>query len=93
MNEWATEGNCIVNQDGVVAYVLQEYANLVSASPDLLALAEAVEWIQVFDQYGDEVGHACPWCDEYRDDACADSGHAPDCPRQAAIAKAAGSDG
>ena len=62
-------------------------ARLIAASPDLLAALEAVEWILVPGGWG-SAEFECPWCER-----CKASGHAPDCPRQAAIAKAAGSDG
>ena len=43
-------------------------------------LVEVVEWVQ--DAYN--VSALCPWCDNERV-----SGHAPDCPRQAALAQTA----
>jgi len=45
---------------------------------ELLALVEQVEWTW------NGLWHQCPWCREIHED----QGHAPDCPRQAAIAKA-----
>lgn len=54
-----------------------EEALLIAAAPDLLKALEAAEWFE------DEFGRWCPWC-EHR----SNEGHAPDCLRQAAIAKA-----
>jgi hypothetical protein len=55
-------------------------AKLAAAAPDLLAALEAVEWVPM------EYRESCPWC--HADPGS--GGHAPDCQRQAAIAKAKG---
>ena len=54
---------------------------MIAAAPDLLRVLEAVEWV-----YNSREGQGeCQWCRELERD-----GHAPDCQRQAAIAKARG---
>ena len=60
-------------------------AALIAAAPDLLALVEAIEWLE-HTPWGESFTiHGCPWCHEAQWD-----GHADDCKRQAAIAKARG---
>lgn len=65
--------------------VESDESNLDAAAPDLLAALEAVEW----------VNGACPWCGWWESKeasliASQHVGHAPDCPRQAALKKARG---
>jgi hypothetical protein len=77
-NEWvATTTICDIDGDSG-----REAANahLIAAAPDLLAALEAVEWVPM------EYRESCPWC--HADPGS--GGHAPDCQRQAAIAKAKG---
>jgi hypothetical protein len=51
----------------------------LAAAPDLLALAEAVEWVDIANR-----GLACPWCGgKYPQ-------HQPSCPHPRALAKARG---
>lgn len=61
--------------------VLQTEANavLIATAPSLLALVEAVEWVED----GDSLHQYCPWCGEYEN-----YGHAPDCERQRALDQA-----
>ncbi len=59
--------------------------DLCAAALDLLAVAEAVEWVYLRLMFTDKYQRACPWCKRF--DA---EGHAPDCPRQLALAKARG---
>lgn len=63
-------------------------ANLLASTPDLLAALEAVEWVnhdlEIVDGKWVALGE-CPWCDAAQAD-----GHAPDCQRQTARAKAKG---
>jgi len=50
---------------------------------DLLAALKAVEWVDEAGDDSDEPLPVCPWC------RCIEwNGHAPDCPRQAALAAA-----
>jgi len=53
-------------------------ARLIAAAPELLAALQEVEWY--YDSMG---GMECPWCLESKE-----HGHASDCPRRLAIAKA-----
>ena len=57
-------------------------ARLIAPAPGLLAALEAVEWVR--DPATSYV--YCPWCGHWRHD----TGHAPDCQRQAALARARG---
>jgi hypothetical protein len=54
-------------------------ARLIASAPDLLRLVEDVEWT------GGRLGPYCPWCGQL-----AETGHAPNCPRQAVLAKVRG---
>jgi len=64
--------------DAIAAH--NRVAGAVECGADLLLLVEAVEWVE------NEVGwNECPWC--HRDKHM---GHAPDCPRQAVLAKVRG---
>jgi len=56
---------------------------LEKAAPDLLKVLRQMEWLPDDDIQGKLY---CPWCGNYQE-----SGHAGDCVRQAAIAKAEGS--
>ena len=56
-------------------------AYLFAAAPELLIALKRVEWIDD----GDSMGKHCPWCGWYEH-----AGHADDCLRQFAIAKARG---
>jgi hypothetical protein len=63
----------------------EAHAHLIAAAPELLALVEQVEWIvSPVGWFGSSV-RICPWCQ-----GTPPYGHAPDCPRQAALAKAYG---
>ena len=53
-------------------------AALIAAAPDLLALVETVEWV-------DLRADTCPWCGEWKI-----HGHASGCPRQRALERARG---
>ena len=64
----------IVNNDGDNEI---EYCPLHAAAPLMLEALKAVEWC------GDYPYDPCLWCDGYKA-----KGHAPGCPRQAAIAAA-----
>lgn len=57
---------------------LDKFHRLMEQRTTLLAALEAVEWTGAVDG-----GTVCPWCGERKY-----NGHAPDCPRQAAIARA-----
>ena len=64
----------------------QDYAraHAIKAVPDLLAALESVEWVEMPDGFGGlETEHRCPWCDQEQF-----QGHAQDCPRQIALARA-----
>ncbi len=61
---------------------LEGDAYLIAAAPDLLEALEAVGWVQDEELPNDCY---CPWCGNYEH-----RGHASDCSRQAAIAKARG---
>jgi len=64
-------------------------ARLIAAAPELAALVESVEWTKTSDRWGNWDGYECPWCLCYTDKP--ENGvHAPDCPRQLALAKARG---
>ncbi len=55
---------------------------LWAASGDLLVALRAVEWVEIPGD-GFMLIDVCPWCDARKE-----NGHADDCSRQAAIAKA-----
>lgn len=56
-------------------------AHLIAAAPDLYRELKRVEWVET-DRWAEP---KCPWCMSEKS-----VGHAPDCRRQAAIAKAEG---
>ena len=61
---------------------LEQHAPQYAAAPDLLAALESVEW-----ERDPATGYYyCPWCLHWRHD----TGHTPDCQRQAALARARG---
>ncbi len=63
----------------------QANANLIAAAPDLLDTLERVEWISEWANIEYHGKRSCPWCHRLED-----MGHAADCLRQLAVAKAKG---
>ena len=88
----------VMPSDEVAEFEVVSSPHLQENIDALLAALEVVEWV------GDVNGDApkCPWCDGFRDieddiaypnvDGAPGHGHAPDCQRQAALAKAKGED-
>ena len=84
--EWDYNETVIADEGLVIAKIdpnralLLKYtlanAALIAAAPDLLALVEAVEW---------DWDDICLWCGNEKR-----YGHADDCPRQCALARARG---
>jgi len=71
-------------------------AALRAVNADLLAVLQAVEWVEIDEVLAGGGGNheaRCPWCGALGQNPPYWWKHEPDCPRQAAIAKAEGTDG
>ena len=73
--------------------LLEELKQLRAINADLLAVLKVVEWVEtneILAHGGGNYEARCPWCGALGQNPPYWWKHEPDCPRQAAIAKAEG---
>lgn len=74
-------------------YAAEEMVWLRAVIAELLAVLKAVEWVETNQPLAGSGGNyeaRCPWCGALGQNPLHWWEHEPDCPRQAAIAKAEG---
>ena len=90
MNEW---GEMIHELNGVASQRGAEAECLRAINAELLAVLQAVEWVETNEVLvggGGNYEARCPWCGALGQNPSYWWKHKPDCPRQAAITKAKG---